>query len=104
LKYFYDIAIFLSSTALEKKKQQEQLRLLKEQEKLQRQEQMRMDRELRAQQILEVCISNQKSSFTTTFCNFFVKRSTCTIKIHIVGIDFTFVVITTNLSTFLLFW
>lgn len=42
--------------------------------------------------------------FTTTFCNLFVKSSTCTIKIHIVGIDFTFVVITTNLSTFLLFW
>lgn len=25
--------------------------------------------------------------FTTTFYNFFVKSSTCTIKIHIVGID-----------------
>lgn len=83
-------------TALEKRKQQEQLRLLKEQEKLQRHEQMRMERELRAQQILEV----RYFTYTLYIC-FFVSLYEC-LGAHMSKIiDFTSQIYVLTYSTIL---
>ena len=54
---------------MERKQQKDHLKLLREQEKVQRHEQMRVERELRAQQILEVKSETDRESIVGRWDN-----------------------------------